>query len=79
MAQKSGGVKKLLFTLILIGLLVLIFILLGGGDLLKSTGKKIEGVGKQADQLKQKVEEKAATVEKTVEKSIDSMKSGEKK
>ena len=79
MAQKSGGVKKLLFTLILIGLLVLIFILLGGGDLLKSTGKKIEGVGKQADQLKQKVEEKAATVEKTVEKGIDSMKSGEKK
>jgi hypothetical protein len=79
MAQKGGKFKKLLLAAILIGLLVLVFVLAGGGDLLKHAGKQIEGAGKQADQLKQKVEEKATSVGKSVEKGIDSMKTGEKK
>ena len=48
-------------------------------DFLKTAGKKIEGAGKQAEQIKEKVEEKASSVEKSVEKGIESVKPGEKK
>lgn len=79
MAQKGLSLKKIVLTLILLALLGIVFVLAGGGNLLKSAGKKIEGAGKQADVFKQKVEEKASSIEKTVEKSIDSVKQGEKK
>lgn len=79
MAQKGGKVKKIILTIVLLALLGIVFVVAGGGDLLKSAGKKIEGAGKQADVLKQKVEERASTIEKTVEKGIESVKQGEKK
>lgn len=79
MAQKTGKFKKLFLSLVLIALAAIIFILLGGGDLLRSAGKKVEHVGQKADQIKQQVEEKAATVEKKVEKGIEAIKPGEKK
>ena len=79
MAQKGLSLKKIFLTIIFLALLGIVFVLAGGGDLLKSAGKKIEGAGKQADVIKQKVEEKASSIEKTVEKSIDSVKQGEKK
>jgi hypothetical protein len=79
MAQKSGTVKRFLLILILISLALIVFILFGGADLLKSAGKKIEGAGEQAESIKQKVEEQAATIEKKVEKVKDSVSSGEKK
>jgi F0F1-type ATP synthase membrane subunit b/b' len=79
MAQKSGTVKRFLLILILISLALIVFILFGGADLLKSAGKKIEGAGEQAESIKQKVEEQAATIEKKVEKVKESVSPGEKK
>ena len=83
MAQKRGKFKKILLTVIFLALLIFVFILAGGGDFLKSAGKKIEGAGKQAEQIKEQVEEKASsvgkTMEKTVEKGLDTIKPGEKK
>jgi hypothetical protein len=76
---KKGLFKKVLLSLVLAALLIIVFVLLGGGDFLRTAGKKMEGAGRQADQIKQTVEEKAASVEKTVEKGLDSIKSGEKK
>ena len=74
MAQKSGTVKRFLMTVILLALLVLVFILLGGGNLLRSAGKWISGMGKEAETIKQKVEEKATNTGKTMEKVIDTVK-----
>jgi len=82
-AQKRGKIKTFIFTLILLALVAVVFILLGGGDMLKSAGKKLEGAGKQADQIKDKMEktgeETKKTIEKTVEKGLEKVKPGEKK
>jgi len=83
MAQKGGKIKTFIYTLILLALVAVVFILLGGGDVLKKAGQKIEGAGKQAEQMKEKMEktgeETKKTIEKTVEKGIESVKPGEKK
>ena len=79
MAQKGGAFKRFLITFILLVLLVVVFVLLGGGNLLKKTGTWIGGVGKQADDVKKDIENKASSVEKKVEKGIDAFKQGEKK
>ena len=79
MAQRSGTVKRFLLILILLSLALIVFILFGGADLLKSAGKKIEGAGEQAESIKQKVEEQAATIEKKVEKVKETVSPGEKK
>ena len=79
MAQKSGTIKRFLLILILLSLALIVFILFGGADLLKSAGKKIEGAGEQAESIKQKVEEQAATIEKKVEKVKETVSPGEKK
>ncbi len=79
MAQKGGTIKRFFLILILLSLALIVFILFGGADLLKSAGKKIEGAGKQAESLKQSVEEKAATIEKKVEKVKETVSPGEKK
>jgi hypothetical protein len=79
MAQKGVTLKKIFLTILFLALVAIVFILMGGGDVLKKAGKKLEGAGKQADQIKDKVEEKASSVEKTVEKGIESIKPGEKK
>jgi F0F1-type ATP synthase membrane subunit b/b' len=79
MAKKGGTVKRFLLILILLSLALIVFILFGGADLLKSAGRKIEGAGKEAETLKQKVEDQAATIEKKVEKVKESVSTGEKK
>jgi hypothetical protein len=79
MAQKGGAFKRFIITLVLLVLLVVVFVILGGGNLLKKTGSWLGGVGKQAEDVKKDIEHKATTVEKTVEKSIDAFKQGEKK
>ena len=79
MAPKGGTVKKAIMTIILLALIAIVFVLAGGGNLLRSAGKKLEGAGKQADNIKQTVEEKAASLEKKVEKGIESVAPGEKK
>jgi len=79
MAQKGGKLKRLFFSIVLIALLAIVFILLGGGNLLKSTGKWIGGIGKKAEDVKQTIEQKATTIEKTVENLKEGEKPGEKK
>jgi hypothetical protein len=79
MAQKGGKVRRVFMIVLLLSLSVITFILLGGGDLLKSAGNWIGGVGKKADDVKQTIEQKATTIEKTVEKLKEGEKSGEKK
>ncbi len=79
MAGKGGTLKRFLLTLVFLVMLVIVFILLGGGNLLKSTGNWLGGVGKKAEDVKQTIEHKATTIEKTVEKLKENEKSGEKK
>lgn len=79
MAQKGGKLKKYLLALILLVLLAVVFIVVGGGKLLTTAGKKIEGVGKQAEEIKQDMKEKATTIEKTVEKLKEPQKTGDRK
>ncbi len=79
MAQKGGKVKRFLLIFLLIALVAIVFILMGGDKILTSTGKNIEKVGKQAGEIKSKIEEKAADTGKAVEKVIDTVKPGEKK
>ncbi len=79
MAQKSGTVKRFILTLIFVVLLVVVFILLGGGNLLRSAGRWMSGVGREAETVKQKMEEKATDTGKAVEKVIKTVKPGEKK
>ncbi len=78
MAKKGGKFKTFLLTLMLLALLAIVFVLLGGGAWLKSAGRWMTGVGKEADVVKQKMEEKASSTGKAVEKAIDTVKPGEK-
>jgi len=78
MAQQ-GKLKRTLLTLVFIALLIVVFILVGGGDLLKSAGKWIGRMGSKAEDIKGTMEDKATTIEKTVEKLKQSVKSGDKK
>jgi membrane protein required for beta-lactamase induction len=79
MARKGGSVKRLFLTVVLLALLVVVFILLGGGNFLKSAGKWMAGVGKDAETVKHQMEEKASRTGQAVEKVIETVKSGEKK
>jgi Sec-independent protein translocase protein TatA len=79
MAQKGGKVKRFFLTIVLLALIVVVFILLGGGNLLRSAGRWMSGVGKEAETVKQKMEEKASSTGKTVEKVIKTVKPEEKK
>jgi len=79
MAQKGGKFKRIVLILLFLALIAVVFILMGGDKMLKSAGKKIEGVGKQAEEMKTKIEEKASNTGKAVEKVIDTVKQGDKK
>jgi Na+-transporting methylmalonyl-CoA/oxaloacetate decarboxylase gamma subunit len=76
---RQGGIKRFVLTVVFIALLIVVFILVGGGDLLKQAGKWVSGMGKKAEDVKEKMEEKAETIEKTVEKLKESDKSGGRK
>lgn len=78
MAQK-GGFKRFLLVLVFLALAIVVFILLGGGGLLKEAGHWITGAGKKAEEVKKDMEKKATTIEKTVEKLKGDEKPGEKK
>jgi hypothetical protein len=78
MAQKGGSIKRFFLTLIFFALLVIVFILLGGGNLLKSGGRWMSGVGKDAEVVKHRMEEKASETGKAVEKVIETVKPAEK-
>jgi len=79
MAQKGGKLKRFLLLLIFIALLVVVFVIMGGGNFLKKTANWLSGVGTKAEDVKQSIEHKATTIEKTVEKLKEDDKPGEKK
>ncbi len=79
MAKKGGKLKRFFLVLVLLALAAVAFILLGGDELLKSSGIWLHGVGTKAGDVKQSIEHRASTVEKTVEKGIEDVKPGEKK
>ena len=66
MAQKGGKLKRLLLILILLTLAAVVFVLMGGGDILKKTANWLNGVGNKAESVKQTIEHKATTIEKTL-------------
>jgi len=61
MAQKGGKFKRFILTAVLLVLLIVVFILLGGGGMLKSAGRWMSGMGKEAESVKEKMEEKASS------------------
>ena len=65
--------------MIFLALFSVIFVLLGGGNLLKSAGTWIGGLGSKAETMKGKIEEGATSVEKKAEKVKEAVTSGEKK
>ena len=72
MAPKGGMLKRFVLVILLLVLAAVAFVLLGGGKLLKSAGTK-------AEDIKGKIEEGAATVEKKVEKVKEAVTTDEKK
>jgi len=79
MAPKGGKLKRFILVLIFIALVVMVFVIMGGGNILKKTANWLSGVGTKAEDVKQTIEHKATTIEKTVEKLKDGDKPGEKK
>jgi len=79
MAQKGGKLKKFILIVIFLAVFSVVFVLLGGGNLLKSAGTWIGGLGSKAENMKGKIEEGATSVEKKVEKVKESVTSEEKK
>ena len=75
----QGSIKRFVLSVVFIALLIVVFILVGGGGMLKEAGKWVSGMGKKAEDVKEKLEEKAETVGKTVEKLKESDKSGGRK
>ncbi len=72
MAPKSGKLKRFVLIILFLVLAAVAFVLLGGGNLLKSAGTK-------AENIKGKIEEGASTVEKKAEKIKEAVTSEEKK
>lgn len=79
MAPKGGKLKRFLLVLIFIALVVIVFVIMGGGNILKKTANWLSGVGTKAEDVKQTIEHKATTIEKTVEKLKEGDKPGETK
>ena len=72
MAPIVGKLKRVLLIIVFLVLAAVAFVLLGGGNLLKSAGNK-------AENIKGQIEEGAKTVEKKAEKVKEAVTSGEKK
>jgi len=79
MAQKGGTLKRFLLIVVLLLLLVIVFVIMGGGNWLRSACNWLGGVGKKAEDVKHTIEQKATTIEKTVEKLKEGERAGEKK
>lgn len=68
MASKGWNVKRFILIVIFLLVLSVAFVLLGGGNLLKSAGTWMGGMGSKAETFKGKLEEGAQSVEKKAEK-----------
>jgi hypothetical protein len=79
MAQKGGTLKRIILIVIFLAVFAVAFVLLGGGNLLKSAGTWVGGMGSKAETMKGKIEEGATSVEKKAAKVKEAVTSGEKK
>ncbi len=79
MAQKGGKLKRFVLIVLFLVLVAVVFVILGGGKALRSAGTWLGGVGNKAEDIKGTIEQKATTIEKTVEKLKEGEKPGEKK
>ncbi len=79
MAKKGGNLKTFVLVVVFLALFSVIFVLLGGGNFLKSAGTWIGGLGSKAETMKGKIEEGATSVEKKAEKVKEAVTSGDKK
>jgi hypothetical protein len=79
MAKKGGNLKRFILIVIFLVVFSAAFVLLGGGNVLKSTGTWIGSLGSKAENMKGKIEEGATSVEKKAEKVKEAVTSGEKK
>ena len=79
MNQKGGIISRLLLLIAFVALVAVIFVLLGGGRWMRSAGLWMNTVGTKAEDVKQNIEQKAKTVEKTVGKTVDAVRPGDKK
>jgi hypothetical protein len=79
MAKKGGNLKTFVLIVVFLALFSVIFVLLGGGNFLKSAGTWIGGLGSKAETMKGKIEEGATSVEKKAEKVKEAVTSGDKK
>ena len=89
MAPKVGKLKRFVLIIVFLVLAAVAFVLLGGGNLLKSAGTKAENikgqieegaksVEKKAEKVKEAVTSTGEKVEKKAEKVKDAITSGEK-
>jgi F0F1-type ATP synthase membrane subunit b/b' len=89
MAPKGGKLKRFLLIMLFLVLVAVAFVLLGGGNLLKSAGTKAENikgqieesaktVEKKAEKVKEAVTSAGEKVEKKAERVKDAVTSGEK-
>jgi hypothetical protein len=79
MAKKGGNLQRFILIMIFLVVISVAFVLLGGGNVLKSAGIWIGSLGSKAETMKGKIEEGATSVEKKAEKVKDAVTSGEKK
>ncbi len=79
MAQKGGNLKTFILIVIFLGVLSVVFVLLGGGNFLKSAGTWIGGLGSKAETMKGKIEEGASSVGKKAEKVKEAVTSAGRK
>jgi hypothetical protein len=79
MAQQGGKLKRFILIVIFLIVVSAAFVLLGGGNFLKSAGVWLGGLGSKAESMKGKIEEGATSVEKKAEKVKEAVTSGEKK
>ena len=79
MAQKGGKTKRFILIALFVVLIAVVFVILGGGNVLKSAGIWIGGMGSKAENFKGKIEEGAQSVEKKAVKVKEAVTSGEKK
>jgi Sec-independent protein translocase protein TatA len=68
MAPTGGKLKRVILITLFLVLFAVAFVLLGGGNLLKTAGTWIGGMGSKAETFKGKIEEGAQSVEKKAEK-----------
>ncbi len=65
----NRGIRGFVISTIILAILIIVFVFVGGGDVLKSVGEWISGTGGKADQMKGEIQKKTDDVrEKAADK-----------